>query len=187
MKVLQIVQKNLALSGLFSNQQQSNARAFNRLYTFTICLALLCTSILVGIQFFHVANSKEEYMYSLFTLATVLFFSLVYGSFIVKRIKIYDTIDLGEKVLNESAFQLLLLDSIWKELIVSFSGSKNSDLKKLYERRVRLVEDLSKFIHYALVYVGLLGCVAPKTISSCFNYYATDSGPDAFELPLDMW
>lgn len=61
-------------------------------------------TILIGVHFFLVAKGKEEYMYSLFTFAAPLFSGSIYASFILKRDKIFDTIELAEKVLGESAF-----------------------------------------------------------------------------------
>lgn len=57
----------------------------------------------------------------------------------------------------------------------------------MYEKYNDLIEKLSKLFYLALMYIGGPVFILPKVILSYFHYYTTDSGRDAFELPLEMW
>lgn len=106
MKILQIIQKNMAVMGFVPNQQQKNNKKSSEKLKQTagIYVSVLNTS-LIGVYFFHVANSREEYMYSIFALICAVGFFLSHISVIFNNDKIFNTIDMGENVIFESEFQ----------------------------------------------------------------------------------
>lgn len=66
-------------------------------------------------------------------------------------------------------------------------GLKYPRSKAMYEKTNRLVEKISKFISFVIVYVSIPAFVLPKAIYCLFIYYTTDLGPDSFELPIPTW
>lgn len=105
MRIFQRIQEHLAAMGFAPNQQQHNNGKFSEKQLWGIFLSGLGTS-LTSANIFYVANNREEYMYSLFTLITAAGFTLSYTSFTFANDKIFDTIEMGEKMLIESKFQL---------------------------------------------------------------------------------
>lgn len=51
----------------------------------------------------------------------------------------------------------------------------------------RLVEKMSKAIHFAVIKLGVPAFILPKAIFSYFIYFTTDIGNEAFVLPFPMW
>lgn len=66
-------------------------------------------------------------------------------------------------------------------------GIKYSESKTIYNETNQLAEKLSKIIYLVIVKISIPCLVLPKIIVCFIAYYATDSGNDAFELPLPMW
>lgn len=66
-------------------------------------------------------------------------------------------------------------------------GLKYSKSKKMYEKTNRLVEKWCKIAYFVIVKMSVPGFILPKALVSLFIYYTTDSGPDAFELPIPVW
>lgn len=106
MKIFQAVRKNMATMGFVPNQQQNNNGKCSEKQLWGILFLLLTTS-LIGVYFFHMANSTEEYMSLLFVLIATVGITLALTSLILKNDKIFNTIEMGEKVLIESEFQFL--------------------------------------------------------------------------------
>lgn len=100
MKILQRSQKYFAMIRFSPNQQRNNNITFKVVQAWQIALAVFGTS-LVGLYIFRIADSKEEYMYSAFTLTAVIGIAVSYASMMFKNDKIYDAIELGEKLLTE--------------------------------------------------------------------------------------
>lgn len=46
------------------------------------------------------------------------------------------------------------------------------------------IELMSKFLHFILTKLTVLGVMAPSTIISFMNYYLDDLGEDSFFLPI---
>lgn len=67
------------------------------------------------------------------------------------------------------------------------SGLENPTSKATYEKANVLVEKCSKIGFNVLKYVVALGYIFPKVIISFFNYFTTDLGNGAFDLPILMW
>lgn len=108
MKILQKVQKDLALVGFHPNQQQNSKKTFGKLQTIEIFLATLCT-IQIGVYFLYVANSTEEYMYSFFALIAGVSLTLTFICLAVKNDKIFNTTDMFEQIINESELQFCFI------------------------------------------------------------------------------
>lgn len=104
MKVLQAVQTNLALLGFYPNQQQNSNRTLSKMQTLGIGLSLLGTS-LVAAYFLFLANTTEEYMYSLFLLVAAISLATSKISLAIENDKIFNAIDMFEKLIGESEFQ----------------------------------------------------------------------------------
>lgn len=68
-----------------------------------------------------------------------------------------------------------------------FSESKNPTSKAIYKRTGRLVEKLTRIIHFAIAIVSPVCYIFPKTFITYFMFFATDLGNEAFELPLFYW
>lgn len=107
MKIFQIIQKNFALMEFVPNQQQKNSRTFSRAQIIKIFWCTLSSS-LIAVHFFHVTNSMEECMYSLFALTNAIAFTLSYASVVYKNDKIFNIIDAEEKMLNDSESFVIL-------------------------------------------------------------------------------
>lgn len=104
MKILHSVQKNLALMGFCPNQQQNSRGIFNKRKTRWICSFALITS-LISVYFVHVADSREAYMSSLFTLLIAATTTASLFTVFNKNNQIFHTIDLLENLMNEREFE----------------------------------------------------------------------------------
>lgn len=93
----------MATLGFVPNQQQNNNGKFSEKQSWEFRFFYR----LQALHFFRIANSTEEYMSSFFELITAVGITLALTSFIFKNDKIYNTIEMGEKVLIESEFQFL--------------------------------------------------------------------------------
>lgn len=109
MKVLPTIQSNLALLGFYPNQQQNSNKAFGKLQTLGIGFSMMGTS-LVAAYFLFLANSTEEHMYSLFLLVASISLSTSQISLAIENDKIFNTIDMFEKLFGESEFQFYYID-----------------------------------------------------------------------------
>lgn len=105
MKIFRKIRQNWALLGFSPNQVQvqGNRRTTGTLQILGIGL-LAFSTCLVAVYFFHVADSRDEYMYSLFTLLGVFTFFVVQSHLVFKNDKIYLTIDMLEVVMSDSEF-----------------------------------------------------------------------------------
>lgn len=108
MKIHQTFQKNIATMGFVPNQQQNNNKIFRAKELWGLFFSVLNTT-LPGLYFFRVANSREEYMYSLFALICAFSIALCHTSLIFKNDAIFDAIEMCENVLIESEFKFLVL------------------------------------------------------------------------------
>lgn len=84
----------------------------------------------------------------------------------------------------------LLLSLIERKQILNdrlFAESMKPETKKNYVKNNHFTEKCCKFIYFAMLYISLPSFILPKVIMSYFIYYTTDSGPDAFGLPFEMW
>lgn len=79
---------------------------FNRHQIVIAFLHAICLSI-DGAYLFHEANSMEEYMYLFFILITEVGVLICYVSLAYKNDKVFDLLDMFERLLNESEFQFL--------------------------------------------------------------------------------
>lgn len=101
MKIFQTVQKKLAALGLVPNQQRTNnwQMSSGQIASVVICsvdVIKLCVYI------FCEASSIEEYMDLIFSLTFVVGTTITYTSIILKNDKVFITIELCAKELNDS-------------------------------------------------------------------------------------
>lgn len=106
MKFFQTIQKDMAAMGFVPNRLQNKNRKFSDKRLWGISFAVFGSS-LIGIYIFHQASSREEYMYSVFTLITTVGIILGNISLIFKNDKFFEAIETGEMLLVESEFQIL--------------------------------------------------------------------------------
>lgn len=57
----------------------------------------------------------------------------------------------------------------------------------MYERTNQMSEKFSKIIYFVIVDATIPCFMVPMVTRSYFLYYATDTGDDAFELPIPIW
>lgn len=100
MKIFQTVRKQLIHMGFYPKQQENSGRLFGAKHTREIIRCVMCTGA-VGIFPFYGAESKEESMYSIFALSAAVGISVSRISLMVENDQIFNTIDMGEKVLND--------------------------------------------------------------------------------------
>lgn len=94
-----------------------------------------------------------------------------------------------ELLAKVSAFRNILKKKLQHDLnLINRSlESENCTSKVIYDRASRLVEMLSRIIHIVAATISPVCYIFPRTILSYFLYFATDSGNEAFELPLLYW
>lgn len=66
-------------------------------------------------------------------------------------------------------------------------ASERPKQKEALYKTNRLVELLSKVVHFFVVKIGIPGIILPKAIFSYYKYVTTDVGNDAFELAVASW
>lgn len=57
----------------------------------------------------------------------------------------------------------------------------------MYEKACEFIEMSSKYFYIAYIKVSLPISTIPYLFMSYFNYYTTELGVDAFELPFVIW
>lgn len=186
MKIFLKTQKNLEFGGY-----RRNENAFNRRRLVLLVLSILSLIPLI-VYPFHVANTPKEYMDSIFMTATGILVFISSMSIAFKTQKIFDVIDDIEQVVGESECRIWIRYPIFFQPKLTyfaniFQGLKYAKSRAMYEKTDRLVEKISKIIEFVFVYVSVPGYVLPKAIFSLFMYFTTDSGRNAFELPLPTW
>lgn len=100
-QILQTARKRLPLMGFYPKQQQNSGRAFGGRQLREIVYAVV-SSISFGLLSFLVAESKEDYMYSVFSLTIAVGITVSFISLITENDKIFDTIDAGQAMINDS-------------------------------------------------------------------------------------
>lgn len=189
MKIFQTVQKNLAALGLAPNRQQNNNW---HLTAGQIGSVVICSVdvIKLGVYIFCEASSIEEYMDLIFSLTFVAGVTLTYTSMIFKNDKVFITIELCAKELNDSELMSAIrsiLEVKYENKSFSSGSTRNPAALAMHEKTVRLVEKLTEIIYFAAMKFFLPAAILPKVIISYFNYYAMNSGDIAFQLPYPAW
>lgn len=69
----------------------------------------------------------------------------------------------------------------------AFIGLKFGYSKSIYERTNEATEKICKIMQIIIIHIAVPGFVLPKAFYCFFLYFATDLGPDAFELPFPTW
>lgn len=64
---------------------------------------------------------------------------------------------------------------------------KNSKSRAKAKRARGLAEKLSKIMYFIQINFGVPSVILPNLIVSYSNYFSTDAGSAAFELPLPSW
>lgn len=75
----------------------------------------------------------------------------------------------------------LILPNMYK-----FSGLNSPTAKSHYEQTNELVEKLSE-IGFFMTNLAFPCFILPKVIFNFFNYFTSDLGNDAFDLPAPIW
>lgn len=114
MKLFQTIQTNLALRGFYPNQRRNSNGALSTMQTLGVGCSLL-GSCLVGTYFLFLANKTEEYMYSLFTLLGSISLATSQVSLANENDKIFNIIDMFEKLIDESEFQFYFMSIVENE------------------------------------------------------------------------
>jgi hypothetical protein len=99
-KIFQEIQKKLAIIGFAPKQQQNSNRTFSKIQFWGIIASILSTSLTV-VHIFHDANSSENYMYSIFSLAAGVSIAVSEVSFAFKNDKLFDMINFTEELITE--------------------------------------------------------------------------------------
>lgn len=99
-KILQIVQRRLRQMGFYPKQQQNTGKVFGKRQSWEIAYAVVCTS-LVGLFPFFGAKNREDYLYAVFILSAAIGITVSLISLTTKNDKIFDAIEMGEKLLTD--------------------------------------------------------------------------------------
>lgn len=67
-----------------------------------------------------------------------------------------------------------------------FLGSFNPISKAKFSDVSDRIERMSKFFHFVLTKLTLVGVVAPSAIMTVYNYYINDLGEESFYLPVSV-
>lgn len=179
------VRKNLRMCSYYPNQ----TRVFD-----TKRLMISFMRFLVVVSFFKFfiddADNMADYVYSAYFTATTfgIFCSFLHTSSKTSTIFILIDTDVG-KVIKEgkSIIDLIFWTDHKSVISIILVGLKCPTSKKMYIKTNGLVEKISKILEIGIVKVTPSVFTLPKALLCYFTYFTTDSGADAFELPLPMW
>lgn len=193
-EIFQTIQKNLSSVGIDQNAAIQSRPLNARSSTVLLVLGYGCISELLYI--INEAQSYFEFIQSIQSCsacALIFFVMLVMMSHLGDMFKMIND---GEYIVNFCKWKLSILPTRSAELnsffkqsfsfanIVAFkySGSQ-SFLKETHQR----LEKLSGTLFFLIANVTPITVVLLPFIYSFSIYFTTDSGPDAFILPLPMW
>lgn len=184
LKILQTVQKDLALIGYNAQAQPFNGKQIK--HGFKSILG----NFLQLVYLIRIAKTPSELMVSVFMagVATLVFISFV--STVQKMPKIFYLIDEIEKIINKSKLPILEHCSNWIWILCEFVkkiGLKHPEARTTYENTNRLAEKCSKIIYFLIVKISVPSLVLPKAAFGYFLYFTTDANRDAFELSIPVW
>lgn len=66
-------------------------------------------------------------------------------------------------------------------------GFKYLESKAIYEKVNEKVEKWTKILYFVLTVITLPGVMLPNCLTSCFLYFTTDLGNEAFRTSFPIW
>lgn len=190
MEIFQLVKSHLVILG-YSQIQSMQSHPFLNKKLLVGSLAASLNTILCCLYCFLVASGFDEYIDSFFSASGSVGIFVIFSVYVWKIEKLYQLIDQIQKTVNPSECfftQKAIHSHLVKKQIVPFLGLEIEDLKSLYGRTNHQIENILSQISYFFFAKFTPACLClPNFVVSYFNYFATDSGNDAFVLPIFMW
>lgn len=189
MKIFQTVQKNFGILGICRDQPRFNGKSL------IACLIYGLGTILSAIFLICEADTFNEYTNNLYITTALAVGLFCLTNIILKMKELFALADKIEKSLDESkcdsrfaSFRIAdHCHCIIMESNKQISESENPTSKAIYKGSNRLVEKLSRIVHFAIAIVSPVCMVLPKAVASYLIYFFTNLGNEAFELPLFYW
>lgn len=192
MKIFQTIQTQYSILGVCPPNQST--QKFSVIWRYLVGFSLFVYLILSQFLYMvHVASGFMEYVQLICAISgtLLLFFGLAAIGF--RKSTLFEIIDRIEKLIatsettiNHLFFEFNFILRIKRNLCV-FLGFKYPKSKAFFLKTNRQVERLSEIIFMLIMKIGLPGFMLPKCIVSLTVYIRTDTGRDAFELPIPMW
>lgn len=140
------------------------------------------------------ADNMAEYVNSAYFTTTLfgVFCSFIHTSTETATIFLLLDSDMG-KIIDESTFEFQssqIQCTTYRyhfQHLIFFEGWQYPGSAKIYIKTHGLVEKLCKIMYFVIVNVTVPGFILPKAFICFVVYFTTNSGSDAFELPLPIW
>lgn len=186
MKIMQFVQKKLAAIGI-SRPPAAQANPFNGKLQFDfsiLTVALVCCLLYAA----HEAKSVFEYMQAAYVISMLIAIMFLLLVLILKTRTLFELIEDFESLTHTSEYRDW--NTIFRMLFLNvekFVALKYTATRPIFNETIQFEEKVSEIMFFIIAYVSLVVATLPACLYSCFIYLTTDSGNDAFVLPLPLW
>lgn len=197
MKILTPIRKLFDDLGVYPDRKFT----WKSLFFFVATASYSCLS---AVYLLFSANTLKDYADAFYGWATPLFIFSINAIYAWKRADIFELIDSTESFIEErklinrhrlppqsSVLRFNFVKSIClrrRKFKTIFAGMEiNPISKKYYEKVSRRIGYWVTFFDITINKLTIPGVMLPSFVMSYFNYYTTDMGGDAFNLPFPMW
>lgn len=187
MKLFQVTQ--IYLEGLGFSRHLTRLNRYH-VIGFIVSFTGIVSSIIFVI---HVAETVKEFTDSLYIASVIICAVSGYAITIYKTRELFAYFDeYDENVTTSRSKYWKALPNMIRFILLNFNlpnvGITNVPTSNsVYQDCNELVEKLCKILYILFVNISAPGFIMPKIVLSFFLYFTTDSGADAFDLPLPMW
>lgn len=186
MKICQTVQQNLSTIGISPN---SDFSAFNVKISIGLLLLGSCTVSML-IYIFYEAKTFFQYTQSIYVCSVFILTILTLIIMVLHSSKMLQIIDGWESLANTSKYNTSKKPNyvtIPNSQGILFSEFKYSASQSNFIETHQQVEKIGEIIFFVTVKLTPAAVVLPPLTYSFLIYFTTDSGPNAFILPLEAW
>lgn len=182
MKIFQTMQSFSKTMGF-----DRSLRSFNEI-VLTFFGVLGFTIFSYTIDLYTMANSFNDYVRVICFTSSSMLITDCFVTLSVQMEKAFEIIDQYEETIEKSEcshFQIQTNSN--KKKLNDILGSVNSTSNAIYIRTNRQVESFSEYLNIVIAKATPVIYVWPKGVLCLYNYFTSELGSDAFELPLSMW
>lgn len=185
MKILQSAIWHAAALGVNPQQAYVKHPAFSCRSVLAF-LALSLSAVSCALYFIRLANTFIEYTYTIYALSSMIVTNAILLIVSFKMREFFDILHQLEDTINERK-QILLANSYDERYKLFISGLQYPESQKIYEKINPKVEEWCKLIYFLNMKVFFPTVMSMKFVFSFVQYFMTNLGNDAFEVPLPFW
>lgn len=185
-KLFQSVQGYFHQMGIYPTRP-NQAYSFNWT-SFWIVFSMIVSFIPSTGYFFLKAQTIDEYLKTFYASSSTLAFLVCFLVNIWKMTVLFKLIASYEKFISKSNFYnstiyiVKVPVSIAVIIRLNFTGARNSDLWIAYKGLNIAIERMSKFLHFLITRLTVVGLIIPSLLITITNYFIYDLGTESYYL-----